>query len=475
MGEAARELTEEEKSLDARLKKIEKAVESKEKGEMSGLPHLSGAGMENQTVGMKYSSLENKCLTAFGCSHPAQLLKTNVNRPMFYGVDPGLKMMALSFKENIDIARYTSQILYGNPMDPDPDKRSTQSSKGGETSICKDVLESEFSKDTVIPMIKAFGTGVAGGGAEWIPTAISTQFVEEFELEKRVASMFRELPMPTNPFKLSVQKDVTIARIATEGAAMTGSNFGTTTIDFDATKFGEFYPLPEELNEDSAPAILQIARSEVAEAQIRARETAILSGDTTGPHMDADVTAADDARKAYIGLRKKALANSANGSVVDFGGAVTTPKLDEMRIAAGKFGIGVRDLGYIFSPSTYHQAVNLDEVTTVEKFGGSATIVTGTLAAFRGIPIYISEFVREDVDDNGVHTAVPAADVKGLVHLVHLRRFWVGVRRPITVRVQMDLPNQDRWLLASYSRHDFNGHAQNDKEQSTILGINVTI
>jgi HK97 family phage major capsid protein len=283
------------------------------------------------------------------------------------------------------------------------------------------------------------------------------------------------MPMPTNPFKLPVQKNTTVARIATEGSALTGKNFGTDTIDFDATKLGEFYPLSEEMNEDSAPAILQIARAEVAEAQIRARETVALNGDTTGPHMDLDVVDADDARKLAKGLRKLALENTANGSVIDFGGPVTTAKLDEMRTAMGKFGIGVRNMAYVFSPTTYNQAVSLDEVTSVEKFGGQATIITGALAAFRGIPVIISEFIREDVDANGVHTAVPAADTKGLVHLVNLQRFWYGIRRPIQVRVQLDLPNQDRFLLASYSRIDFKGHEQSADEVSSVLGVNVTI
>jgi HK97 family phage major capsid protein len=470
----SKELDQIEATLDKTLKSLETQVKAKEKKDMDKANKLAskGAGQSGVVYGNRSTSLENKCLESFGVSHPADLLKTNTSRPAFQGVGVGFKQMATSFKEAVDISRFISQIYYDQPLD----KIKSDRKREDETRAKVDyMLESAYAKDHLAPMIKSFGTGLAGAGAEWIPTAISTQFVEEFELEKRVANAFREMPMPTNPFKLPVQTDVTVARIATENAALTGKNFGTTTIDFDATKLGEFYPLSEEMNEDSAPAILQIARAEVAEAQIRARETIAINGDTTSPHMDLDVTEADDARKVAKGLRKLALENSANGSVIDFAGPVTTAKLDEMRTAMGKFGIGVRNMAYVFSPTTYNQAVSLDEVTSVEKFGGQATIVTGALAAFRGIPVVISEFVREDVDLNGVHTAVPAADSKGLVHLVNLQRFWYGIRRPIQVRVQMDLPNQDRFLLASYSRLDFQGHAQSDKEVSSVLGVNVTI
>lgn len=464
------------KDLDSRLAKIEETLEIQEKQAESqtaaALTSGINAGQAGQVVGNRSNSMESRCLQAFGVSNPEKLLTLNVGRPAFAGVDIGYKEMVRSYKEAVDVSRFIAQIFYRDNLDIEARRGSKDQQE--QNAQVKNILNSHFAKDHLIPMLKAFGTTVAGGGLEWIPTAVAVQYVEEYELEKKVANFFREMPMPTNPFKLPVQTGVTVARLATEGVAMTGSNFNTTNITFDSRKLGEFYPLSEELNEDSAPAILALGRMEVAEAQIRARETVILNGDDTGTHMDNDVTAADDARKLRKGLRKLALANSANGSVVTFSSAVTTAKLDEMRAAMGKFGVNVRDLAYIFSPTTYNQAVNLPEVTSVEKFGPQATILSGTLAAFRGIPIMTSEFVRENVAATGVNT-LAGPNTKGLVYLVNARRFWVGVRRPIVVRVQQDLPDHDRYLLASYSRIDFKGHEQNANEVSTVLGIDVTL
>jgi hypothetical protein len=110
---------------------------------------------------------------------------------------------------------------------------------------------------------------------------------------------------------------------------------------------------------------------------MRAMEQIKINGDDSGTHQDDDTDggAGNLAAKAAKGLRKLGLANSANGSVVTFSSAVTTAKLDEMRKVMGKFGIQPRDLMYAFSPAGYHQAVSLDEVTSVEKFGPSATIL----------------------------------------------------------------------------------------------------
>jgi HK97 family phage major capsid protein len=410
----------------------------------------------------KSNSYEQKMLGAFGSKSLPELLKKNAGAQQFAGVDIGMRMALISLKEHLDISRWISQIFYGDRLD-----------KEGNTPVAvKNILNSNYAKEYLVPMLKAFGSTVSGAGDEWVPTGISTQYVEEFELEKRVAMMFREMPMPTNPFELPVQNGVTVARRASEGVAMTGSNFGTTKITWNAFKLGEFYALPEELNEDSAPAILGLARTEVVEAQVRARETILLNGDDTGPHMDSDTTAADDARRQAKGLRKLALANTANGGDVNFtAGAITTANLDKMRSNMAKFGVNVRDLVYIFGPTGYHQAVSLPEVTSVEKFGNNATILTGTLAAFRGIPVVVSDYVREDLQAGGYYDGVTTD--KAVAYLVNLKRFWIGRRRPIQTRVMMDLADHDRWLLASYQRMDFKGHAQSATETSIVVGRNI--
>jgi len=459
-----KDLDAQEKALDERIKKVEKQLKEKE-GET--LARLSGNGY--MPVGNRSDSVERKVMEAFGCNHPKKLLDLNTAEPRFAAVRPEYRMLVKSFKEAVDIARYTAQICRGAPLD------RGQSAELNEPKPLKQIFDTHYAKEVLIPMVKSFGTSPADDGGAWIPTAQSSSWIEEFELERRVMRACRELPMTTNPWKLSIQKNTTEAKIATEKTALTDDNFQTDTIDFDAVKLGEFYCLPEELDEDSAPPILAIARSEVAEAQMRAMEQIKINGDTAGTHQDDDTDggAANLAAKAADGLRKLALANSANGSVVTFSSAVTTAKLDEMRKVMGKFGIQPRDLMYAFSPAGYHQAVALDEVTSVEKFGPAATILSGALAAFRGIEVGISEFLRDDLSASGVNTGAGPND-KSTILLFNKRRFYWGRRRPIRVRVQMDLPDQDRWLLASYQRVDFKGHPQSANEVSVVVGIDVT-
>lgn len=413
-------------------------------------------------------SHEVKLLRCFGVPNFKELVNTNTSLPRFAHVPTEMKLEVNELKKEIDTARFLSQMFYGAPKD-----RGEEDEK---LAVCKTLFESKFAKDRdLAARIKAFGTGVTGGGAEWIYTTVSSAYIDEYLLEKQVMGLFQEINMPSNPYILTKKTNGTTAKIVAEGAAASAQNFNTAKITFNASKkFVEYYELPEELNEDSAVDMLEIGKNEVVMAQLKAFEQAILNGDTTGTHMDSDVTDAADCRKAWKGLRKLALANSANGSIVTFTSAVTDPKLDEMIAASDKFGVSPREAVWIVSPRIYNQMKSLSTVTTVDKFGALATYLIGVLAARSGIGIVLSEFMRNDLNASGVYDGVTTNNSAAL--LVNKTRFMLGKRRPIRVRVAMDSnAAYDRWQMASYSRYDFQGHAQDATEKSAIIGVDITV
>jgi len=410
------------------------------------------------------TSDEQRAMRYFGARNVKDILQVNTGDPKFKHVPEELKFLVRQVKEDFDISRLTQQIYYGEAKD-----------QGDTHGRVKGILDGNyFARDVLAPKLKAFGSTVVGAGDEWVPTMVSSQYLEEFELDRQVVDQFKALKMPSSPFDVPVQKDVTVARIQAEscstGANISAANFGTDKITMTATKLVEHMCLPEELNEDAAPQILALIRMEITKAQGRAWERAVMNGDTTGTHMDADVTAAEDARKAWKGLRKLALQNSA--SINFSGAAVTVANLRAMRTLMGKFGVSERDLTWIISSKVYNQFLALPEVTTVEKFGPMATILRGSLAALDGIPLVISESARDDLAATGVNTS--GADVLSSVILVNRSRFFWGTRRPITVRASIDpTPPGDRWLLASWWRGDFKGFTQSATEKSVVLGRNV--
>jgi HK97 family phage major capsid protein len=454
-------LTEQEiKALEDRVAKAEASAKKSEEDAATAIAAASG-GYRPQGG----SSDEQRALRYFGAKSVKQLLEVNTGDKKYAAVPTELKHLVRQLKEDFDISRLTQQIFHGESRD-----------NGDHMAHVKGIMDgSHFAREVLAPRFKAFGSTVTGGGDEWVPTMVSSQYIEEFELDKQVVDQFKSMNMPSSPYDLPIQTDVTIARRQAEGDTpavnIANANFGTGKITMLAKKLVESMALPEELNEDSAPQILSLVRQEVTEAQLRAWETAILNGDDSGTHMDNDVTGVIDARTTWKGLRKKALANAAT---VNFAAAaVSVANLRAMRALMGKFGVSERNLTWIVSSKVYQQMLSLPEVTTVEKFGQMATILRGALSALDGIPIVISEFMRDDLSATGANTLAGPNTFSGAL-LVNRSRFYWGVRRPIRVRASVDpTPPGDRWLLASWWRGDFQGHEQGAGETSVVLGRNI--
>jgi hypothetical protein len=387
MDKELEQLAEKTKALDDRMQQVDKLQAELDAEKSKLLLNTQGASKMS-------NSHEQMILKTFGCGSIQKLLEVNTCDPRFIGVSQDLKMSVVNLKKDIEISRMMSQLFYGERLDQEGEKDLNPAK-------IKSILSNSFAKSVDLEArVKAFSSTGAGAGDEFVPTLLSSQYVEEYNLERQVSGLFRTIPMGSNPFEMPFVKDSLKAKKVAEGAAASAANFGTGKLTFNAVKGVEYIELPEELNEDSAPAILDICRMQVAQSQIYAVEAAIVNG-ATGVHIDSDFAAAgaDIAEKWWNGLRKLAIANSANGSMVDFAAGVTTTKMIAMRKAMGKFGVNVRELAWIVSPNAYAQMLGLTEVTTVDKYGPMATLLPGggALAAYAGIPIIISENMRSSM------------------------------------------------------------------------------
>lgn len=464
--------------FEARLKKAEdntaalaaekEALETKVKEyEKAGMQTLLGGG--NHT-GNRTNSDEARCLSMFGLGHVKQLLDINVADPRYSRIPAEVKYTAIQFKKDFQNARFISQLFYDQKFDKIGATEDTD-----RFAATPNILKSKFAQEVLVPKLKAFGTTVVGGGAEWIPTAMSSTYIPEFELEREIVGYLRSIDMPTSPYELPMVKNMTKARRGTEGVTATASNFNTDQLEFKAKKLLEYYILPEELREDSIIPILELARMELTEAHKRAFEAAVINGVEFGvAHIDADTQAgaADLAEKSWHGFRKLALANSANGSVVDFGnGVVSDVNLAKMRQKLGKFGIDPTMLMWVTGAISYLQMCNTTNVVTVDKMGPNAVILKGQLGAYSGIPIIQSGYIREDLNATGVQDGV-TVDRTGLL-LVRKDRFYFATRRPVRLALREAKSADDRYEIASYSRTDFVGMPQSATEVSVAYGVNV--
>ncbi len=319
---------------------------------------------------------------------------------------------------------------------------------------------------------KAMDTATADEGLEWVPTGFSGELVRKVKLQLKVAALHRRIVTPTNPFKLPIDGADATAYLFAESTSdtstkITASTPGTSGVTFDAVKLACRVLVSTELEEDSVVAILPLLRDKIVQALAEAQEDATINGDTAGTHMDGDVTSSTDVRKAWNGYRKTVL----SAAKIDCS-TFNKTNLRAIRTAMGKYGVNPNNLAWIAGISDYNKMLGLDEVVTLDKYGPSATILTGELGKFDGIPIVVSEFIREDLNASGIYDGITTD--KTVLPLVYRPAFLFGDRRNITLKVSQELYMEtDQDVAIATQRLDFQPVQDATTEPIVGLGYNI--
>ncbi len=415
----------------------------------------SRSGAANVQPSNKGSDSEKKAVAKFGVKSLNELITVNTAARQFKHIGLDQREAVKAIKEAVDVTLMCAKV-YGKPV------RQTKA------------YHSELQ-----PALKAFGIDSGDAGYEWIPTLISDSYMEEYNLDRKVAGLFEEIKMPSNPYRFPVMSNGAIATsLAPNTQKSTKDEFSTSYIEFDAKKIAAQFELPEELNEDSAVDVMKVIRAQLISAQEKAMEIAILEGDTAGSHQHTNTQipglsgtpASDSSERLFDGLRKRALAVSS--LKVDASGVVINEShLRSARKALGKYGVNPAELALICGPKGYNELQDLDDVRTLEQYGPQAPVLTGEMAKYEGIPVIVSEYLREDTDAAGVNGA--SGNTKSSILLVNRKRYMLGLKRAIQVKVEKYRTAFDTWDMVSFSRRAFNGVLATSSETNVALIYNI--
>jgi HK97 family phage major capsid protein len=311
----------------------------------------------------------------------------------------------------------------------------------------------------------------------WVPTIMSGTLHEQVRLALRVSSLFENIDMPQDPYALPIEgSDAESYIVSQQGdadadidankrvpASLSGSNQpGASVLTLTTTKIGTRVVFSEEAEEDAIIPILPYLTRKVRLALAYQEEDADINGDTTATHMDSDVTAATDGRKAWKGLRKLTLAGT---KVSNTASSVTKIALNDLRTVRqkmGKYGLFPEDVVFVTGAAGAMKmlavedpmaATNPSPVVTVDKMGPNATILKGQIASIDGIPIIVSPKVREDLDQNGIKLSSGTND-RTLVLCVNKAAFVKGTRRQVKL-VSQYIPTTDQTMLVALRRLTF--------------------
>jgi hypothetical protein len=330
-------------------------------------------------------------------------------------------------------------------------------------------------KNRWLEICRSMDVDTSGEGGTWVPTGIGASMHEKVRAEGKVAALFSRIDLPTNPWKWPIEgSDATAYRVAepttnTE-TKVAASTPGTVAATFNAEIFGARTLFSRSIEADSALAILPFANMKLVKAFVTAEERAILDGDTDGTHQDTDVNAlgTTDARWAWAGLRKKAIAQTVVTATT-----TTVANLLAIRGGMGKWGVNPADLAYIIGVSAYHDLIGDSNLLTVDKMGPNATILNGMVGAVGGVPVIVSENVRENLNASGVHDAITTTKTYNLC--VNRGEWVMGQRMALDIEVDDSIYRETfQRVVVGFMREDFQHVGDAAANDDTAIAYNVT-
>jgi HK97 family phage major capsid protein len=318
------------------------------------------------------------------------------------------------------------------------------------------------ASDELKAAIKALSAGGAGTGAEYVPTDLAANLWDDFFLASRVVSTLNRIDMPTNPFDIPLGLGQPTWRKGSENQATAVSNPPTAKSILTATELVTEQQWSYTLDEDAIIAMAPAMRARLAQSGAEIMDDFALNADATDAatgNINSD-DAAPNADAYYLsagqdGLRHQWIVdNTTQGH--DMSGALTDAGITTTLTKMGKYAVDPMRLVVFCDVSTYLNGFLAsgagkpgEYLATLDKMGTNAVLLTGQLAAYRGIPIVVSASHRLAAADAKVDTATPANNTKGSLTIVNRDMWYVGFRRNLLMEVDRDIQRRQYIMVTS--------------------------
>ena len=314
---------------------------------------------------------------------------------------------------------------------------------------------------------KAMDSAESGFGSQLIGAQYVRDLWMSAQTESRIMALIPQFEMTDPTVYVPVEADLPEMLLFSEATtynatANTSVKTGSNRVTITASKLGFNQYWSGELDEDSIIPFVPFLRAQLARATAHYMDSLILNGDTTNTatgNINLDDADPADTKHylAFNGIRKVGITdNTANKK--DAAGAVTWGLLkgqqsrmrSDLLLQDWGHPTNPADLIYVADPDTADKCASLDEVISVDKFGPSATVLTGQLGRIGQSPLITSMAMSKTEADGKVSTT-SANNVKGQVVAFNRNGFRLGFRRRIRVETFRDIKT-DQFVIALYVR-----------------------
>lgn len=302
---------------------------------------------------------------------------------------------------------------------------------------------------------KAMDSTTDGSGDDFVPTLMASDIWEQVYLQSKIVQALGPLMnMPSNPYHIPIWSTYTWY-VGAENTATTASNPTTSQSIMTATELLAEVNWSYTLDEDSIVPMLPNLRAELVRSAGEKMDAFVLNADSTdanniNEHDNADGDATDYWRTAgQDGIRHYFLVDDTGQAVNAGGDALTDTDVVGALSKMGKYAVNPSDVLMICDASTYLKGLlNLDTVITVDKFGAGATVLTGQIGAYRGIPIIVSESM-ELTEADGMRDEAGTGTL-GQIAIANKRMWKVGSWRSLLVEIDRDIQKRQTLMVASF-------------------------
>ena len=303
---------------------------------------------------------------------------------------------------------------------------------------------------------KALTATGAGTGDEYVPTGMAASLWNDFFIQSRVASQFDTVQMPTDPWDWPLGWGDGTWRKGTQNTATTVSDPATAKSTMTATEQVLEYNFSYSLDEDSVVAVMPSLRAQIARDGAEQVDRFVMNADSTNAatgNINLDDADPDD-DSYYLsagqdGLRHLVIVDN-TGQSTDISAALDDTKLRAGIGRLGKYATDLNRLVLFCNPKTYVLSMlGLTNVATYDKFGPQATVISGALANYAGIPVIPTSSIALAEDDGKVSNTANNND-EGTVLIAHRDMWKVGFRRNLMLEMFRDVQKRSVILVASF-------------------------
>ena len=321
----------------------------------------------------------------------------------------------------------------------------------------KDSL-SAWRQDLFGQLNKALDSTTAAAGDELVATLEAAELWMDVNLMTAVLPLFRQTPMPSNPFDIPRQLGDVNWYPVDENVQVTTTTPGTGKTTLTAYSLKAGVPFSDELEEDAIIALASEIRQGMARNAAEVIDDVLLNGDTTATNNinnDGVVSSKSTVGKAHYLLGFDGLYHlpyvDNTAQRIRVAGALANTSYNNLALKLGKYAAPQArgDVAFIVPVNVAIKTMQLSQVETLEKYGPRATISAGEISSIYGTPmIWASQFGL--VDTTGAVRNASANNTTGRILMVNASQWRVGFRRQITFEPDREPGKSQTTLYLSF-------------------------